>query len=873
MKTKRIAVLILSSATIFGAGAEIATPTVNNDFVYRTQNLSKINCFDILNKAGLSSDEIEALRFLYAYMPLPDLVDYSGEFYLENVDVALKARKEMPWGNIVPDKEFRHFVLPVRVNNENLDGHRKIFYDELKNRVKNLSIKDAILEINHWCHEKATYQPSDSRTHSPLATCYTAIGRCGEESTFTVAALRAMGIPARQIYTPRWAHTDDNHAWVEAWADGQWYFLGACEPEPVLNLGWFNAPASRGMLMTTRVFGNYEGDEEILSRQDGYTNINVTSNYAPTDTINVKVVDKAGKAVKNARVSFRIYNYAEFYALATKIADASGKASLGAGLGDMLIWATDGTNFGYKKASVGKDKSITLIIDKNGEGVYTDDFDIIPPKQSNDLVTVTNEQTAENNQRKANEDAIRNSYTSTFITRNASDALAEQLNIDKDRLYDILVDSRGNYKVISSFLSSTPQNDRERALSLIEALSEKDRSDVTLNILNDHIKAPIINSTLYNNYILSPRIDVEFLSEFREYFINKYGKQAIKYRKNPAELVSYVAKSIKIAADWYPTTVRMSPVNVDKYKITNVASRNVYFVAVARSLGIPSRVDPVTSKPQYADAVGNWIDAIFEAKELGNTNSKQANLQFDFKQTGRIYDPKYYTHFTISKIEGGEPQLFEYPEDGTWSGIFKNGTKVDEGQYMLVTGQRMANGGVLAHTEIFNVSNSSSNIKDLTIRQDNREVQVIGNFNAEDIYHDSASATDKSIISTTGRGYYVLGLLTTNQEPTNHALRDIAALKADFEKWGKTIILLFKDDADASNFDATQLPTLPETVTYGTDIDSTIANEIKESLHLQSDERPLFIIADTFNRIVFVSQGYTIGLGDQMIDVIHRLSE
>ena len=78
-------------------------------------------------------------------------------------------------------------------------------------------------------------------------------GRCGEESTLLVAALRSVGIPARQVYTPRWAHTDDNHAWVEAWADGKWYFLGACEPEPVLNLGWFNAPASRGMLMHTKV--------------------------------------------------------------------------------------------------------------------------------------------------------------------------------------------------------------------------------------------------------------------------------------------------------------------------------------------------------------------------------------------------------------------------------------------------------------------------------------------------------------------------------------------------------------------------------------------------------------------------------------------
>ena len=207
-----------------------------------------------------------------------DKVNRSKQFYLDNaVRPALQARIEMPWGKTIPEREWVHFVLPIRVNNEALDAHRPVFYDELKDRIKDLPMADAILEINHWCHEKATYQPSDGRTHSPLQTVSSAIGRCGEESTFTVAALRAMGIPARQVYTPRWAHTDDNHAWVEAWADGKWYFLGACEPEPVLNLGWFNDPAARGMLMHARVPGkDYNGPEEVLARANGNTDINVT---------------------------------------------------------------------------------------------------------------------------------------------------------------------------------------------------------------------------------------------------------------------------------------------------------------------------------------------------------------------------------------------------------------------------------------------------------------------------------------------------------------------------------------------------------------------------------------------------------------------
>ena len=191
---------------------------------------------------------------------------------------ALKARKEMDWGRQVPEQLFMHFVLPPRVNNERLDDFRTMYYDTLKARVAGLSMKDAALEINHWCHEKVTYTPSDARTSSPLASMLNAEGRCGEESTFTVAAMRTVGIPARQVYTPRWAHTDDNHAWVEVWTDGKWSFLGACEPEAALNMAWFNEPAARAMLMHTLVFGDYHGDEDIIRRTHSFTEINVIGN-------------------------------------------------------------------------------------------------------------------------------------------------------------------------------------------------------------------------------------------------------------------------------------------------------------------------------------------------------------------------------------------------------------------------------------------------------------------------------------------------------------------------------------------------------------------------------------------------------------------
>lgn len=864
----------VASILSFAAAAQIATPTVEADFKKRQTEVANPEYFSVFNRVDLTPEQRDALKVLYAYMPLPDLADYSGDYFLANVDYALKARREMLWGAKVPDREWRHFVLPVRVNNENLDAHRTAFYEELKDRVKGMSMKDAILEINHWCHEKATYQPSDSRTHSPLATVSSAIGRCGEESVFTVSALRAMGIPARQIYTPRWAHTDDNHAWVEAWADDEWFFLGACEPEPVLNLGWFNAPASRGMMMTTRVFGNYDGPEELLSRQEGYTEINVTVNYAPVDTIRVNVVGIDGKPAANADVTYRIFNYSEFYPIATKKADSDGSSSLCAGLGDILVWASDGTNFGFAKGSVGKDREVTVTIDHTPAYAGTTEFDLIPPVPGVNPVDVTPEMTALNEQRKVYEDSLRAAYTATFVTPEKAATMAIELGLDAERLTRVMTVARGNHGVLAEFLATTEPTDRNRALRLIESLSIKDRSDVPLAVLVDHMLTADSVPAAMDAYILSPRIHDEVLTPFRSYFMSAIpASDAEAYRANPALLVAKVAFEIKVIPDWYPANVRMSPMAVDASKVTNAASRNIYFVAAARSLGIPARIDPVTGKTQWANASGEWVDALFDAGAPAIASASAGTVALDFKTTGRIDDPKYYTQFSLSKIINGNPQQLGYPENGTWSSIFRNGTTLDAGQYMLVSGQRMADGGVLARTTFFTVEPGTTQSLPLVIRQDEKQVQVIGSLNAENLYSDLASATEKSLLSTTGRGYYIVGLLTPNHEPTNHALRDIAALNPEFEKWGRSMVLLFNDERDAARFDSSLLPSLPSTAVYGIDTNGKIAAEIIESLRLPGGDRPIFIIADTFNRIVFVSQGYTIGLGDRLINTIHQLKE
>ena len=852
---------------------------VENDFQAKQAALPNGDLFAVFNDQ-MTPEEREALTFMYAYMPIGDITDYSGDFYLKNIRSSFQARNEMPWGDSIPEDIFRHFVLPVRINNENLDESRMVFFDELKDRVKGLSLYDAVLEVNHWCHEKVIYTPSDGRTSSPLASVKTAYGRCGEESTFTVAALRSVGIPARQVYTPRWAHTDDNHAWVEAWVNGKWYFLGACEPEPVLNLGWFNGPAYRGMLMHTKVFGKYNGPEDVMERTDGYTEINVINNYAPSAKAVITVTDANGKPVKDALVEFKIYNYAEFNSVARKKTDADGKCSLSAGKGDMLVWASKDGKFGYSKVSFGKDGEVTIALNKKPGDVETIALDIIPPVDGSIPAEVTPEQKEANAKRLLEEDAIRNKYVATFYTEEKAEALAKELGIDPMKTEDFMIGSRGNWMEIEKFLRETPAEKRAQAMALLDVVSAKDLRDTPASVFADHLNnTPAVQSEWFNEYIMNPRVANEFLTPYKSFFAANIepslAKQAVE---NPQALVDWVKNNVSINDALNAQRIPIMPMGVWKSRIADKGSRNIFFVAVARSLGIPARIEPVARKIQYFKD-NAWVDVDFEAAV--QTTAKQGKVIASYQPIKALQDPKYYSHFTIAKVlPNGTLQTLNFERGGnvdmglgdTWSGLLKKPLSMDEGNYMLVTGTRMANGSVLAEIEFFNVEADKTTPIQLEMRESKDEIQVIGNFNSENKFKRADNGEETSLLATTGRGYYIVALLGSRQEPTNHAMRDIAAVKKELEDWGRGIVLLFPDEKGYKNFDPKEFGDLPGTITYGLDIDGAIQKEMATAMKLQNaNTLPIFLIADTFNRVVFVSQGYTIGLGEQLMKVIHKL--
>ncbi len=838
---------------------------VAEDLELRRDLLARCDALAVLDDPSLTERESEALQFLYAYMPLGDAVNFPGDYFLGNVRQSERVRTEMPWGERIPAKIYRHFVLPVRVNNEDLDEARTLFYDELRDRVRGLSMADAILEVNHWCHEKAVYTPTDSRTSAPLAMTKTAAGRCGEESTLLVTALRSVGIPARQVYTPRWAHTDDNHAWVEAWADGEWHFLGACEPEPVLDLGWFNAPASRGMLLHTNVFGRYEGPEQVMRRTELLTEINITENYAPTAQVAVRVVDTEGRPVADACVEYKVYNYSELYSIATQTADAEGRAALIAGCGDAVVWASKGDRFGFAKVSFGKQQEATVALDRQQGDRFGAELRIVPPPESGELPPVTDEQRAENTRRMMAEDSIRGAYVATFFTPERGKAFARTLGLDPARTAALLVESKGNHNQIGALLEAAVEAGKgERALALLEAISKKDLHDTPREVLEDHLYHTDGDPAT----VMNPRVGTELLSAYRSYLQQAIpAAEAAAWRKDPQRLVAWCRDNLRIDADRNLRLVPIRPVGVWQSRVADPTSRDLFFVAACRSLDIPAWRDAVTGKVRYR-LDGKEYDVDFEAPEPAATD--YGTLCLGYTPSAAVPDPRYYTHFTLSRLDGGRMKLLNFDEEATWSGTFRRGVRLEAGDYVLVSGTRLGGGEVLAELRFFTIGKDAATEVDLVLPEERREAEIRGTFDPEADYL-AADGTSRPLRSAMGDGCSVIGILGAGEEPTNHALNDISAFRETLEKLGTPLLLLFESEENARRYAPADFPSLPSTVELGTDASGEIRRRIAAGADLRRDDLPVVVVTDPFGRILFLSSGYSIGLGERLVKELSTL--
>jgi hypothetical protein len=299
-----------------------------------------------------------------------------------------------------------------------------------------------------------------------------------------------------------------------------------------------------------------------------------------------------------------------------------------------------------------------------------------------------------------------------------------------------------------------------------------------------------IDNELFVNYILNPRVANELLVPWRGYLMNEFRELAEEAPNNPIIIKNYVDKAIKIAdADNYYNTP-LTPRGVHQLKVSDSESRSIYFVAICRALGIPSRLEPGSNIPQYYFNSA-WNDVYFSSGKA--PSGAKGFLKLVSSDLDPV--PEYYVHFTIAHFEDGHYNTLEYEYNRRITN-FDRELQLVPGHYMMVTGNRLNDGNVLSEISFFDLTENQHLTVEVKLRKETMVPPVHRSFNLEEVL--KKIPVEKKLSDKVLEKGIVMAWIEPDREPSKHVLNDLPLLKTELDSWGGGFIFLM-DPASSGN--------------------------------------------------------------------------
>ena len=796
---------------------------------------------------GCGRDLGLAMKYLYVTAPYSDLVNYSFEDIQDFAGHGLFLYNTLERVKELPDEMFLNYILDHRVNEEEVLPCRTLFWNELKDRIEGKNAKDAAIEVNYWCAEEATYHSGDDRTLPALTVYRRGYGRCGEESVFLVNALRSVGIPARQVYVPRWSHCDDNHAWVELWCDGKWYFTGACEPLMILNKGWFTNASSRAMMVHSRLFDLFPAEgEDVIGKEGAAVMLNQTARYAKVKTVSVKVLDKTGAPVKGAQVQFQVLNMGEYFPIAKAETDENGTVSLVTGLGSVRVLAFLPGMEGFAQADLDTRALGEISLTLTGEAVEAEDWravDVIAPVDTPvnpDMPTP--EQKAEGTRRMNEANKIRKEKKENWVNPE-----------------------------LTAFLAG--EDEKELRQAMVDVLSEKDHTDCVCNVLEEHLEYGkvyakeyrdlVLNANGYNlyiNYVLNPRVEDELLRPYRKEILSFFtDEQKAAFRVNPAEIWNYIQTHIVAYPDNERETVMETPYECLVSGIGTERSQKVLFVAIARTLGIPARLNPDNKVMEYW-AMDHFVP-VLKQQEGGAVLILK-------KEADAVWN--YYQNWTMGRLVGNEYVSLNLT-GRSWEGDTLELALIP-GTYRIITTNRLPNGNQFAWEKTFIIKEGEKLEETLHLREaqlgDMLERISLPEFKVKDADGNQVTCAD-----LTKGGKKILMWLEESREPTEHILNEMLEHAEKFHKFENSISFMIRtQEAKQDPLLAKVLKIFPNVSVYYDSFEENI-ELLGRRMYVDPDKLPLILVTNGESVGIYATSGYNVGTGDMLIRIMEEVPE
>ncbi len=740
-----------------------------------------------------NDDEIRKyLSFLYLNMPISDVLNVKKGDILDFAIHAKYLRENRC--RYLDEDIFLNYVLFHRINDEEIIANRSFFYDKIKDLLTD-NIMDDIIKINYWCSSMVTYRSTDDRTRNVINIFDTGFGRCGEESSFVISVLRAAGIAARQVYSVWWSHCDDNHAWVEVYIDGAWHYLGACEAEEILDKAWFDDASARAMLIRSRLFSSdNKSINNLISVNDTLCEINQTFRYA--DTKNIKIIlRKSFSKLKNINFDICVMNYAGFLPIVSAKTDEEGEYNIDLGLGTIFISLYIEDNY---IIPINTYENIIFDIDIDKYKLEFDKYkeiNIYAPKAS------------DRNRKKAPKKKEYNYKEKRFI------------NIPLDILK------------------------KESLYELWKTLCEKDKLDISFEILKDCYDITNINNVnhdIYIKYIQNPRVAFEQLSPCRKIFQKSF--------KNILDIINFI-KSVRINKDIFIT----NSLAVYRYKICSIESLRIFIVNVFRSLSIPSKLE-------------NNLIYIYENKkftisfELENAiqsliYKKEAKRELSLSSLYIEEDVKLYLKkFALARYDRYLQQMkvldFIYQGENILPSF---------DDYILTTANRLPNGNIFAKYKLLRLEKNKkykldikykkADIKDLT-----SNISLIDDIKEKCILDEGK--------------FNLLVFLEEEKEPSQHIANDLLEQEYLLEKL--VIKLFFVDKFKNKDYAINKLIERAKQIEIINNMGEAVKEIFGRSIFVNHETLPIVALCKD-DKVVYAFSGYQVGSGDMIEKIIKSL--
>ncbi len=776
-----------------------------------------------LQRAGRNRTEIEsflaafpgdderalAARFLVANMPIVDLASMTTAHLRENHEWAFRSREAFPWVADVPLPLFLHYVLPHRATQEPFEPWRAQFAAELESTLQGCTnMIDAALAVNRWCGQRVRFVQTEFRDQNALMTLRCGYGRCEELMILCIDAMRAAGIPARPCSAPWWVVGDNNHAWVEVWADGHWYWLGGCEPADSLDAAWFNGPVQRAGVVVSTMFGSpdfFPTGEAVAHAGDNMAVINSTSVYAATDEITVTVVDSDGDPQADHPVVASCINYGGLRPLLRQTTDEAGRTTLILGMGEYAVTSGGeaGRAFAIVRSHPGSDNDLTLTLAPG-----------TAPPETFWLRYPTVAEAQREAARRPNADKPRHPAFTPELppppTRDlyedgklpALDAILNSLESQQaEQLRNMLTGSGTHWRELAHALLEAGES-LDTLILLFETLSHLDRVEVTAPTLLDHATAHRREGTdraLFIETVLNPCSDLEHAGLWRSALAAEFAAARDAEPHEAAQTIrQWIADNLTV--DEFGG--RLGPVMHagQVYTARRGSKREITIFAVAalRSLGIPARKHMTKNWVEYHDGqVWQTMTVVNDPESSQESSAGTGGVQLVLIRDERtLTHPSFSSNLAISAFENGAwSPLRSVHAEPTNEGFHY---KVPPGEYLVTAAVRNANGDPWTHTALINVTHESDHVLTWSLDlPDNAGIFEFPKARTLESLPEVAlpDAVNDSLRNAVADSAFLLVLVRTGEEPTERMMPLIREAWPTLEDLGARAIFLESDVA------------------------------------------------------------------------------